>query len=75
VHGATQEVTLAGVTWPLGGDIIVKADGLAIASVDELRAFVGNKAPGDSVDLELDRKDSTLDVKVKLGRQPAASLC
>jgi S1-C subfamily serine protease len=75
VHGATQEVTLAGVTWPLGGDIIVKADGLPIASVDELRAIVGNKTPGDSVDLELDRKDSTLDVKVKLGRQPAASLC
>jgi len=75
VHGATQEVTLAGVTWPLGGDIIVKADGMRVATVDELRAIVGNKQPGDSVELELDRKNSTLDVKVKLGRQPTSLLC
>ena len=75
VHGATQEVTLAGVTWPLGGDIIVKADGVRVASVDQLRTIVGNKKPGDSVELELDRKNSTLDVKVKLGRQPASLVC
>lgn len=75
VHGATQEVTLAGVTWPLGGDIIVKADGLRIASVDQLRTIVSDKQPGDSVELELDRKNSTLNVKVKLGRQPASPLC
>jgi len=75
VHGATQEVTLAGITWPLGGDIIVKADGLRVGSVDELRTIVGNKNPGDSVELELDRKNSTLDVKVKLGRQPASLVC
>jgi S1-C subfamily serine protease len=75
VRGARQEVTLAGVTWPLGGDIIVKADGLRIATVDQLRTIVGNKQPGDSVELVLDRKNSTLDVKVKLGQQPASPLC
>jgi S1-C subfamily serine protease len=75
VHRATQEVTLAGVTWPLGGDIIVKADGVPVASVDALRTIVGGKKPGDSVELELYRKNSTLDVEVKLGRQPAAPLC
>jgi S1-C subfamily serine protease len=75
VHAATQEVTLAGVTWPLGGDIIVKADGVPVTSVDELRTLVGDKKPGDSVELELYRKDSTLDVEVKLGRQPASPLC
>ncbi len=75
LHGATQEVTLAGVTWPLGGDIIVKADGLRVASVDQLRTIVGDKKPGDSVELVLDRQSSTLDVKVKLGRQPASLVC
>jgi S1-C subfamily serine protease len=75
VHAATQEVTLAGVTWPLGGDIIVKADGVRVASVDQLRTIVGSKKPGDSVELELDRKSSTVDVKVKLGRQPASLGC
>jgi S1-C subfamily serine protease len=75
VHGARQEVTLAGVTWPLGGDIIVKVDGLRVTSFDELRTIVADKKPGDSVELELYRNTSTLDVKVKLGRQPSTSLC
>jgi S1-C subfamily serine protease len=75
VHAATQEVTLAGVTWPLGGDIIVKVDQVPVSTVDELRTIVGTKKPGDSVELELYRSTSTLDVKVKLGRQPAAPLC
>jgi S1-C subfamily serine protease len=75
VRAATQEVTLAGMTWPLGGDIVVKADGLRVGSLDQLRAIVADKKPGDSVELELDRKNSTLDVKVKLGRQPASLVC
>jgi S1-C subfamily serine protease len=75
VHAATQEVTLAGVTWPLGGDIIVKVDQVPVSTVDQLRTIVGTKQPGDSVELELYRSTSTLDVKVKLGRQPASPLC
>ncbi|MDQ1456813.1 MAG: hypothetical protein QOH28_2433 [Actinomycetota bacterium] len=75
VRGARQEVTLAGVTWPLGGDIIVKVDGLRVTSLDQLRTIVADKKPGDSVELELYRSTSTLDVKVKLGRQPSTSLC
>jgi S1-C subfamily serine protease len=75
VRGARQEVTLAGVTWPLGGDIIVKVDGLHVTSFDQLRTIVAAKKPGDSVDLELYRNASTLDVKVKLGRQPPTPLC
>ncbi len=75
VRGAQQQVTLAGVTWPLGGDIIVKVDGLRVTSLDQLRTIVADKKPGDSVELELYRSTSTLDVKVKLGRQPATPLC
>jgi S1-C subfamily serine protease len=75
VHGAREEVTLAGVTWPLGGDIIVKVDGLRVTAFDQLRTIVADKKPGDSVDLELYRNTSTLDVKVKLGRQPSTPLC
>jgi S1-C subfamily serine protease len=75
IHGARQEVTLAGVTWPLGGDIIVKVDGLRVTSFDQLRTIVAGRKPGDSVELELYRNTSTLDVKVKLGRQPSTPLC
>jgi S1-C subfamily serine protease len=75
VRGARQEVTLAGVTWPLGGDIIVKVDGLRVTSLDQLRTIVADKKSGDSVELELYRSTSTLDVKVKLERQPSTPLC
>jgi S1-C subfamily serine protease len=75
VRGAREEVTLAGVTWPLGGDIIVKVDGLRVTAFDQLRTIVADKKPGDSVDLELYRNTSTFDVKVKLGRQPSTPLC
>jgi len=75
VRGARQEVTLAGVTWPLGGDIIVKVDGLRVTSLDQLRTIVADKKPGDSVEFELYRSISTLDVKVKLGQQPSTPLC
>ena len=75
VRGAQQEVTLAGVTWPLGGDIIVKVDGVPVTAVDELRTIVGDKKPGDSVELELQRRNATMDVNVKLIQEPASLDC
>jgi len=75
VHGATREVTLAGSTWPLGGDIIVKADGERVATLDRLHSIVAGKQPGDTVELELYRNSKTLDVKVKLGRRPHSPRC
>ena len=75
VHGSKTQVTLSGDTWPLGGDIIVKADGVTVGSLDQLRTLVGDKKPGQSVQLELYRGSKKLDVNVKLGRQPATPLC
>ena len=75
VRGATQQVTLAGVTWPLGGDIIVKVDGFPVSAVDELRTIVGDKKPGDSVELELERHNATVDMHVKLEREPVTLSC
>jgi S1-C subfamily serine protease len=75
VRGATRHVTLAGVTWPLGGDIIVRIDGVPVASVSRLREIVGAKRPGDSVELALVRGDKNMDVRVKLGRQPVSPGC
>ena len=75
VRGATQQVTLAGITWPLGGDIILKVDGLSVTAVDELQTIVGVKKPGDSVQLELMRHNATVDVNVKLEQEPASLSC
>jgi S1-C subfamily serine protease len=75
VRGATQHVTLAGDTWPLGGDIIVRMDGGRVTSVAQLREIVGSSKPGDVVDLELYRGKRMMNVNVKLGRQPASPRC
>jgi S1-C subfamily serine protease len=75
LHSATSQVTVSGTTWPLGGDIIVQADGTKLSSVAQLRTIVSDLKPGDSVELELYRGSKTMDLKVKLGRQPATPLC
>jgi len=72
---ATTTVVVAGESWPLGGDVIVKADGARVDSIDRLRSIVSAKKPGDTVKLEIyrDAKKTTLDVK--LGRQPTSPRC
>ena len=75
MRGATQHVTLAGDTWPLGGDIIVRIDGARVTSFAQMREIVGSRKPGDSVELELYRGNKITNVSVKLGRQPASPRC
>src|SRR5438132_1998038 len=70
VAGQTP-VIVAGESWPAGGDIIVKADGHPVATIERLRDLVGAKKPGDSVKLDIYRNTTKLTVQVKLGRQPA----
>jgi S1-C subfamily serine protease len=75
LRGAKQEVTVAGSTWPLGGDIVVKADGTSVGSVDQLRQIVAGKDPGQAVALGVVRGDKSMTVKVTLGRQPLSARC
>ncbi|MFY9579366.1 MAG: trypsin-like peptidase domain-containing protein [Gaiellaceae bacterium] len=70
VAGKTP-VIVAGESWPAGGDIIVKADGHPVATIERLRDLVSAKKPGDSVKLDIYRSTAKLTMQVKLGRQPA----
>jgi S1-C subfamily serine protease len=65
------EVVVEGESWPAGGDVLVKADGHALNSVDDLRNVIADKKPGSSLKLELYRGTKEMTVHVKLGRQPA----
>jgi S1-C subfamily serine protease len=71
LRGGTQEVTVSGETYPLGGDLIVAADGVDLSSLDQLRDLISRKQPGDTVSLEVWRGDSRQTLDVKLGRQPS----
>ena len=68
-------MTVAGDTWPLGGDIIVSADGVTLSSVERLRSLVADKEPGDTLRLEVVRGDKSIKETVKLGRQPLTTRC
>ena len=70
LHAGSTPVTVNGETWRAGGDIIVKADGQPVPSVDRLRDLIGEKKPGDTVKLEIYRGSQQLTLNVKLGRQP-----
>jgi S1-C subfamily serine protease len=75
LRGAKRQVTVAGDTWPLGGDIIVAADGVRVGSVDMLRQVVAQKKPGDTVKLTVLRGDKHLALNVKIGREPLTTRC
>jgi S1-C subfamily serine protease len=75
LRGATQQVTLAGDTWPLGGDIIVKVDDVPVSSVAQLRSLIADRKPGQTVQLGIFRGDKSLNLKVKLGREPLSPRC
>jgi S1-C subfamily serine protease len=66
----TQQATVAGQSYPLGGDLIVSIDGVPVSSVDQLRNEIEDKKPGDTVTLGIYRNDKKKTVTVKLGRQP-----
>ena len=59
LHASTSQVTVQGDTWPLGGDIIVAADGVRVSSIAALRDAVAAKQPGDSMTLRIIRGTKT----------------
>ena len=75
IRAATEHVTVAGDTWPLGGDILVRADGVALGDAAQLQALVSDRKPGDALQLVIVRGDKTVTKTVKLGRQPLSPRC
>ena len=72
IKGGTQQVTVGGSAFTVGGDVIVKADSSEIASFDDLIAFLSTKKPGDTVTLTLVDKDGTRTVQATLVARPAS---
>jgi S1-C subfamily serine protease len=69
LKGATTQAVVAGDTWPIGGDLIVQADGQTISSLERLRDLIAAKKPGDTLQLEIYRGTKKTTVDAKLGRQ------
>jgi S1-C subfamily serine protease len=66
--GATK-VIVGGVSYRIGGDIIVGLDGHPIANYEQLRDAISQHTPGDKVKLDLYRGSSKKTVTVTLGEE------
>lgn len=51
------------------GDIITKIDNTEITKMSELRNYIYQKAPGDTVTLTILRNKKTSEIKMKLGKR------
>jgi S1-C subfamily serine protease len=53
IRGGNLEVQTSGGKVAVGGDIIVKVDGKAIASAQDLSGLIASKKPGDAISVEV----------------------
>jgi S1-C subfamily serine protease len=71
IKGPTGQATIAGQTFPVGGDIITKVDGKAISGMDDVISAVNEHKPGDGITLTVFSDGQQKDVTVKLGDRPS----
>ena len=69
LKGSTSQHIVDGVTWALGGDIIVTADGVPTPTVNKLSDVISQHKPGDTIKLVIYHDGSKKTIEVKLGRQ------
>jgi S1-C subfamily serine protease len=74
LHGGTDQVVVEGESYQLGGDVITKADGMAVATMERLREIISQHKPGDSLSVVFYRTGTStqsepLKAEIKLGRQ------
>ena len=71
LHGSSASRLVDGQRYQTGGDVIVRIDGKAVASSEELQAVIDAKQPGDTVSLTYVRRGETDTVQVELASRPS----
>ena len=72
LRGSNDTATHNGLEIPVGGDMIVAADGAPVRSIDDLIAYlVDETKPGDRVTFDVLRDGEQLQVEVVLGKRPS----
>jgi S1-C subfamily serine protease len=72
IEPGSTEVVVAGESWLLGGDLIVRADDVPVDTRERLSDVISSKRPGDTIELEIYRGERKTTIEVKLGRQPSS---
>ena len=71
LEGATGQQTILGQIVPVGGDVVVEADGEPIRDFADLLNHVAFQRPGDSITLTIIRNGARQEVEVELAARPA----
>ena len=71
LKGGDEKLRFQGIPYEVGGDTIVAVDGRQVVQPDDLARYVAAHRPGDTVTLEVLRKDGQREkVKVTLSKRP-----
>ncbi|MBN1245180.1 trypsin-like peptidase domain-containing protein [Candidatus Bathyarchaeota archaeon] len=71
LQGGTQQVTVAGESVIIGGDIIIALSGTRIKGIDDLSTFLEENAlPDQSIDVTIIRNGETVMLPLTLGTRP-----
>jgi S1-C subfamily serine protease len=74
IHGGTQQVTVAGQTVIIGGDIIIAINGTRITNIDDLSTYLEEHTlPGQTINVTIMRNNQTMTLAIVLGARPATS--
>jgi S1-C subfamily serine protease len=73
LKAGSTKVVVAGESYLLGGDIILRADGVTVGSIDRLRDAVAARKPGDALKLTVLRNGRKVELSVTLGKQPTVT--
>jgi S1-C subfamily serine protease len=65
---------VVGDPWPIGGDIVVAADGRPVSTGAQLSKVMAPKHRGDSVELTIYRERTKRTVEVELGPPPSGNV-
>jgi len=70
LQGGTSQVTVAGETVTVGGDIVIALDGARIKGIDDLSTFLEeNISPDQTIDVTIIRNGETM--TLPLGTRPS----
>jgi S1-C subfamily serine protease len=72
LHGSTGSVQVNGLDTPVGGDVVIDANGTPIESFNDLLVEVAFSEPGDQITLTILRGGSEQQVTAQLEARPAS---
>ncbi len=71
IRGSDETITIEGINYPKGGDIILSVDGIEVRKIDDILIYLQRaKSVGDEMSLEVLRDGRTTNITITLQERP-----